>query len=113
MNTSLAGQKAETAVIRYLENKRYQLLARNWRTRVCEIDLVMKKKKTVVFVEVKYRSQSLQGKGFDYITPQKLRQMRFAAETWVYQHDWKGEWLLAAAEVTGPDYEIDFIDLVT
>ena len=47
----------------------------------------------------------------DYITPQKLAQMRLAAEGWVHLSGWKGEYQLAAIEVSGPEFEVtNFIE---
>ena len=80
----------------------------NWMTPRCEIDIVAQKGKRIYFVEVKYRQQSTYGRGVDYITPRKLKQMAFAAETWVWDNAWDGEYQLSVASVD--DREIQFID---
>lgn len=98
-----AGRRAEEAVVDYLRGHGYEVLAQNWRTRWCEIDIVAKQSGVVYFVEVKFRHNSKQGSGLDYITPKKLNQMRFAADVWVAENDWRGLYELAAIEV-GPDY---------
>jgi uncharacterized protein (TIGR00252 family) len=103
--TTATGQAAEAAVTKYLTSQVFKIIDRNWRTRVCEIDIIAQKDKTIYFVEVKYRTQHFQGDGFDYITPKKLKQMQFAAELWVQQNNWSGDWRLAAAAVTGYDYD--------
>ncbi len=113
MTTYSTGQAAEKAVAEFLRKQHFYILAHNWRTSVCEIDLVVRKKKTIYFVEVKYRKTPTQGTGFDYITPRKLQRMRFAGEMWIAQHDWQDNWSLAAAEVSGPDLHVTFIDSVT
>lgn len=100
------GQQAEVAATQYLQDQGYKILARNWRTRYCEIDIVAMSKDTIYFVEVKYRATSRQGTGLDYITPKKLQQMRFAAEIWITNHHWYGEVSLAALEVSGPNYKV-------
>jgi Holliday junction resolvase-like predicted endonuclease len=53
---------------------------------------------------VKYREQSAQGHGFDYITPTKLKQMAFAAELYVVKERYNGEYTLGALEISGPDF---------
>jgi Holliday junction resolvase-like predicted endonuclease len=53
------------------------------------------------FVEVKYRRQAAQGDGFDYIAPQKLRRMVFAASIWCQRFNWSGDYRLMAAAVSG------------
>ncbi|MBI4385821.1 MAG: YraN family protein [Elusimicrobia bacterium] len=50
------GKSGEALAERYLLGLGYRLLHRSYRTRLGEIDLVMKDGETVVFVEVKTRS---------------------------------------------------------
>ena len=79
-----AGRIAESVAAEHLVNLGYQIVARNWRTKLCEIDIIAHKDKDLCFVEVKYRHDDSCGDGLDAITPRKLQQMRFAAE--VYMH---------------------------
>lgn len=81
-------------------------MGRNWKTKVCEIDIVTKAAGVLYFVEVKYRRQPAQGDGFEYITEQKLKRMTFAAELWLQRHGRTGDYRLMAASVTGPDCEV-------
>jgi uncharacterized protein (TIGR00252 family) len=106
MSTTADGREAEALVAKYLENKKHKILSKNWRTRWCEIDLVSTKMKCVYFTEVKYRSSNDWGGGLEYITPKKLKQMKFAAELWLNENNWKNEVILQAAEVdkTGKIY---------
>ncbi len=104
------GQQAEQTAADYLVKHGYKILARNWRTRTCEIDIVAQKNKALYFVEVKYRQSDSQGHGTDYITPKKLKQMQYAAELWVQEHQWSGEYQLAAASIDSGT--ITFIDNV-
>lgn len=100
------GRQAEEAAAEYLRKNKCQIVDQNWRTRWCEIDIVAKRKNVMYFCEVKYRQSDAQGGGLDYITDKKLQQMRFAAEFWVAQNDWRGEYQLCAIEVSGLDYRI-------
>lgn len=50
------GRRAESIAALYLRAKGYRLLARRVRTHVGEIDLVMRHRDTLVFVEVKARA---------------------------------------------------------
>lgn len=112
MSSKAIGDNAESVVCDYLEKQGYKIVDRNWRTRWCEIDIVAKKAKTVHFVEVKYRHTSDFGGGFDYITPAKLRQMRFAAELWISSNRYTGDVCLSAAAV-GSDGIVNFIESIT
>ncbi len=49
------GRKAERIAARYLKRRGLRLLARNYRCRVGELDLIMQEADTLVFVEVKFR----------------------------------------------------------
>jgi uncharacterized protein (TIGR00252 family) len=112
MKTTEQGLKAEQAVADLLEQQGFELIDKNWKTKVCEIDLVMQKDKVVYFVEVKYRGAAAQGDGFEYITDQKLHRMNFAAEIWRQNYNWPGDYRLMAAAVSGDDcQEIQIIEL--
>ncbi|MEO0293061.1 MAG: YraN family protein [candidate division WOR-3 bacterium] len=50
--------KGEEIAARYLKNKGYKILASNFIGKGFEIDLVVKKKNTIAFVEVKRRKSS-------------------------------------------------------
>lgn len=99
MNTTHLGLQAEQLVIDELIGQDYKILAQNWKRRICEIDIVARKDEVIFFVEVKYRSREGQGGGLDYITPKKLKQLKFAAEIWVSENDWHGDCRLMAASV--------------
>ena len=48
------GQEGEELALKFLQEKGYKLVERNFTTRLGEIDLIMKEEETLVFVEVKY-----------------------------------------------------------
>lgn len=105
------GRLAENAAAAYLQRHGFEIIARNWRNRWCEIDIVASKGTCIYFVEVKYRQSDSQGFGLEYVTPTKLKQMHFAASFWIDDHDWQGEYSLAALEVSGEDYAVsEFIE---
>ncbi len=105
MNTIDIGLGAEATVANFLADRGYSIIARNWKTKACEIDIIAKMKKTIYFVEVKYRAQSMQGSGFEYIGSQKIRKLKFASELWVQLNNWGGDYRLLGAEVSGQGYE--------
>lgn len=112
MTTKQTGDQGEDAAAQHLEREGYRVLERNWKTRWCEIDIVAEKDSVVYFVEVKYRVSSRQGDGLDYITDKKLQQMAFAAELWVANHRYVGDYALAAIAVAGPQFAVtDLIEL--
>ena len=104
MSTTETGRHAEAAAAAFLERHGCQVIGRNWRTRLCEIDVIAERAGTVYLCEVKYRRTANQGTGLDYITPRKLQRMRFAAESWVQYQAWRGPYQLCAIEVSGPAF---------
>jgi len=98
MSTQI-GRWGEELVSTALQKRGHKIVALNWRTRTCEIDVISKHKKTVYFTEVKTRSDQTFGSGLMYISDKKLSQMQYAAERWIYEQKWNGEAMLQAAEV--------------
>ena len=80
MTTRQIGDKGEQAAADWLMARGHEIVARNWRTRYCEIDIVSVKGEVLYFTEVKYRKNDDFGDGLAAITAKKQRQMRFAAE---------------------------------
>lgn len=113
MNSTSTGHKAEEAAKVYLEMRGYKIVEQNYRRSRCEIDIVAQKDDTMYFVEVKYRRSDDQGSGLEYVTSTKLRQMQFAAETWVEEYKWHGPCQLSAIEIAGRDFVVlSFIENV-
>jgi len=102
-----AGQAGEDAAAHYLEAHGHKIVARNWRTKWCEIDIVSQIGDVLFFNEVKYRRD---GSGLDAITPKKLQQMKFAAELYLQEHpDCSAQ--LAAVAVSSNYAVTDFLVL--
>ena len=80
MTTRQIGDKGEQAAADWLTARGHEIVAQNWRTRYCEIDIVSVKGEVLYFTEVKYRKNDDFGDGLAAITAKKQRQMRFAAE---------------------------------
>ncbi len=111
MQTTEIGNRAEQKAAEYLDRQGYEIIDRNWRRRDCEIDIVARKDGAIYFVEVKYRSDDGSGSGLEFITTRKLRRMAYGASRWVQEHSWRGEYQLAAIELSGVGYEVTtFID---
>jgi Holliday junction resolvase-like predicted endonuclease len=89
----------------------YEVIGQNWKTKVCEIDVIAKRDGIIYFTEVKYRGGQSQGDGLAYITPLKLRKLHLAANVWNQQYNWSGDYRLLAVGVTtdGVDYIIEEI----
>lgn len=53
MDRKETGELGEDIAVEHLEKERYKILARNWKNKWGEIDIVVKKKRKIIFVEVK------------------------------------------------------------
>jgi len=85
-STVIIGSQAEDRACQYLQDQGLKLIARNYRTRRGEIDLVMKSNNVIVFVEVRYRSSNQYGSPGDSITPAKRKKIIAAAQEYLVSH---------------------------
>ncbi len=96
------GKWGEDQAARYLEEKGYQLVARNVRTEYGELDLVVIKEGKLVFVEVKTRSSGKYGRPEEAITEQKIQHLVESALSYIAENP----------QVPG-DWQIDVIAIET
>ena len=74
------GRTGEDLALAHLRRLGYELVARSHRTRFGEIDLIVRGGGALVFVEVKTRRQSADGRGpWESLHPRKRRQVRAMA----------------------------------
>lgn len=96
------GDESETIASEWLAQNGFSILERNWRIKLCEIDIVAQKKGAIYFVEVKHRKNQAAGSGTDAITAKKQRQMRFAANMYIHWNNLYGaDVRLAMISTTG------------
>ena len=106
-NTTHVGACGEDATCEYLKSKGHEIVARNFKTKMCEIDIVSICEGAVYFTEVKTRKTEKYGGGLGAVDKKKLEKMRFAAEVFLKTKPMYGGYdpLLAAAAVDG-DYRV-------
>jgi putative endonuclease len=78
-STGVVGRDAEQRALTLLQAAGLRLVARNFRTRLGEIDLVMREQETLVFVEVRLRRNTRHGGAVPSVTPAKCRRLYAAA----------------------------------
>lgn len=83
------GFEGESAAAAYLLGKNYEILERNYRCGRAEIDLIVKKKNWLVFVEVKTRSGDAFGFPEEFVDHTKEQLILQAAENYIYKIDWQ------------------------
>ena len=77
------GEQGESLAVWYLKKNGYKILEQNYRTKLGEIDIIAKEKKTLVFVEVKTRKSVLYGNPKWAVTPKKQRNISMVALTYL------------------------------
>ncbi len=84
------------------------MLARNWRSRQGEIDLVARRAELVVFCEVKTRTSSAFGEPFEAVTRAKQMRLRRLAAEWLRSvpHRARYELRFDVASVRGRSLEV-------
>ena len=83
-NAESRGRRAETIAAWLLRLKLYRILARRYRTPMGEIDLIARRGRTIVFVEVKHRSGGDQA--IEAVTMRSRQRIARAAALWVAAH---------------------------
>ncbi len=82
----VVGRAGEERAARYFQQHGFDVLARNWRCRSGEIDLVVADEGAVVIVEVKTRRGEAFGHPFEAIDARKRARLWRLAAAWVTEH---------------------------
>ena len=77
------GPEAERRVRRHYRLRGYRILAANARAGGFELDIVVRRGRTVTVCEVKARSGAEYGTPVEAVGPEKIRRVRQAAEAWL------------------------------
>jgi len=80
---AVAGRAAEDLAARFLDAQGLCVVARNFRTKRGEIDLVARDGATLVFVEVRFRRSASHGGAAESITAAKQARMVAAAQVYL------------------------------
>lgn len=84
------GSKGENMAAEFLKEKGFEIVARNYRYKRSEIDLIVKRENWLLFIEVKTRSSSEFGEPEEFVDDFKARMIFEAAEEYIFSNDWKG-----------------------
>ncbi len=104
------GQIGEKLTAQYLINQGFDLIARNYRKKWGEIDVIVSKDNKIHFVEVKtvsYGTKHDLNNAVSYGTwrpeenvhPFKLKKLSRAIESWLLEHKYEEEWQIDVAAV--------------
>lgn len=84
------GRRGEDLAVEYLQDRGLVVLARNWRCREGELDVVATDARCLVVCEVKTRSGTGFGEPAEAVTGRKVARIRRVTQAWLasYQMPW-------------------------
>ena len=86
-NSNTLGAWGEEKAARFLTERGYTVLERNFHSRYGEIDLIAEDGEFLVFVEVKLRASVSHGLPEETVTPRKQEKLRLTAEIYLQTHE--------------------------
>ena len=84
--TGIRGNRAEKMALRFLKRQGLNLIERNYHCRFGEIDIVMRDKEYLVFVEVRYRNSNEFGGAIASVDNKKQAKLRRSAEHYLIKY---------------------------
>ena len=82
-STTARGQRAEDRAAEFLSRRGYQIVERNWRSELGELDLIAIESGDLVFVEVRSRADGSSGGPEETVGRTKQRQLARAASAYL------------------------------
>lgn len=87
--TTKIGNTGEQLATEYLIKRGYEIVVRNYRYKKAEVDIIARKDKLLIFVEVKTRRSNLFGEPEEAVNQAKITLLLAAAEHFVETTDWR------------------------
>ena len=84
--TKQLGDRGEQVVVDYLEASGHEIVARNYKTKLFEVDIISRKNEVLYLTEVKYRSDHDFGEALDFIDKKKQQKMHLAVGGFMATH---------------------------
>lgn len=89
MDARQRGKWGEEKALMFLNSKGYITVATSYRSRFGEIDLIVKNRDYIVFVEVKLRKNAVFAQAREYVGKTKQRKIIATANLWLASHESK------------------------
>lgn len=86
LETKILGQRGETAAQKYLLKNNYRIIATNYKSSYQEIDIIAKKNKEYVFVEVKTRLKNKESLKENPLSPFQVKNLKIAILDYTYKN---------------------------
>jgi putative endonuclease len=105
------GTEGEEAAARFLKKKGYKIVSRNFKSPVGEVDIIAEDGDTLVFVEVKTRTDDSFGHPFEAVTGRKQEKLRKVALSYLKysRREVASRFDVLSVEAKGDGYTIEHI----
>lgn len=80
------GRLGEELAMGHVEKRGLEILSRNWRTRLGELDIIASDGSQIIFIEVRTTTSVRFGMGFQSVNGRKQQQVRRIATQFLQQH---------------------------
>lgn len=87
--SNLLGAYGETLAAEYLQKKHYRIMAAGYSCKFGEIDLIVRDRKHLVFVEVKARKNAVFARGRDFVDAGKQSRIKATASLYLSENPTK------------------------
>jgi len=108
----ILGSKGEDIAADHMKRSGYKILFRNWKWGKNEIDIIAEKDDTVVFVEVKTRTDEFLGGVASAISTEKQKSIIYAADGYIrrFNVDKESRFDVLTIIMSGETFTIDHIE---
>ena len=109
------GLIGEELAVNYIKNKDYNILERNYRTKLGELDIIAKRQNTIIFVEVKTRTSNIYGTPSESVNYKKQQTIRKLSQQYIlyrklYKDHFSYRFDVIEVRLVGKKYKIIHIE---
>ena len=103
MDAKLRGRWGEALALDYLKKKKYTAVGMGYRSRFGEIDLIVKDRNFIAFVEVKLRKNANFAQAREFVSKSKQEKIRTTALLWLSENETELQPRFDVIEIYAPD----------
>ena len=103
VKSKITGAWGEAQAAEYLRRKHYSLVATGYSCKFGEIDLIVKDRKFLVFVEVKLRKNARFAQALEYVDRRKQDRLRITASVYLAENPTKLQPRFDVIEIYAPE----------
>jgi putative endonuclease len=105
-----SGREGEWKAAAYLQKKGWEILARNYRYKHGELDIIGIDRGVLVFVEVKFRKNDRFGYPEEFVSEHQIGMLRKTALEYILKENWQQDIRFDIVSITGEEEPEHFED---